>query len=99
MKAMARFQDSTMKMPCLTVLRQILSGPPLALRRMRSRRRPSTSRSMGRNTPSMNTVCGQAKPHHTRPKRLVTTNSPRPMPISTKKNRWKSWLLKLAPNR
>ncbi len=54
---------------------------------------------MGRNTPSMNTVWGQAKPHQIRPNRLVTTNSPRPRPISTKNSRWKSWLVKLAPNR
>ena len=44
------------------------------MRRLRTCSLPSSKRSMRRKTNSMYTVCGQAQPHHMRPKSAVTKN-------------------------
>ena len=49
---------------------------------MRFGRSPSIQRSIQMNT-SVQTVCGQAKPHHRRPANAVKKNSARPAVISS----------------
>ena len=61
---------------CFSTLRQaMLRVIGWASRRMRSTLSPSIRRSTHMNR-SVQTVCGQVKPHQRRPNRLVTRNSP-----------------------
>ncbi|MCC2663952.1 MAG: hypothetical protein K0S35_1874 [Geminicoccaceae bacterium] len=67
---------------CLRPLRTTFSRVSGALsRRMRAPRSPSIWRSTHMNR-SVQTVCGQVKPHHTRPATLVARNRPNAPSIS-----------------
>src|SRR5690606_14926461 len=75
---------------CLAPLRSTFSrvhGPASSF--IRLLRSPSVQRSIHRNT-SVQTVCGQAKPHHRRPASAVTKNSVSARMISSSARKLKS---------
>jgi hypothetical protein len=70
----------TENLPALRQKRSIVISASSA--RLRTDSLPSNSRSMGRKTNSMYTVCGQAQPHQARPKRAVIITIPKKMLMS-----------------